>query len=330
MMPSESNADTKITTSLAGLKAAATWLTQYAADVTSQCGEDGVLAKCLDLLPATDRWCVEFGARDGKEMSTTYTLIAERGYRGVLIEPDAKLFRKLRTAYDFPDRIIPIRAFVGFTENDGLDALLSPLPVPADFDLLIIDVDGNDYHIWEAVRRYRPKLVLVEYNFTMANCVDFVQDKSGSGSQGSSPLALTKLGKAKGYELIGIAGPNLIFVDAKYYERYAIPDNSLELMRDDSSCPQIFVAYDGEIKLAHGDRRGAIGLPWHYWISVPEASVQALPRFFRKHPASYPRWKWWALRLRYASRIPGNPAQRAAGRARSLLARTLGRSKPFR
>jgi hypothetical protein len=95
-------------------------------------------------------------------------------------------------------------------------------------------------------------------------------------------------------------------------------------MRDDSSCPMIFVAYDGEIRLAHGHRVGFISLPWHHWIAVPEKSIQALPRFFRKHPASYPRWKWWALRLRYASRIEPKITVRAASALRALLARTLG------
>ena len=325
-----SDANVAGATNLAALKAAARWLNGYASNVTSQCGEDGILAKCLDLLPATDKWCVEFGAYDGKEMSNTYSLIADRGYRAVLIEPNDEHFRKLDTAFEYRDRVIPVQAFVGFTESDGLDRLLSPLPIPTDFDVLVIDVDGNDYHIWDAIRRYRPKIVAVEYNFTIANWVHFIQEKSPSVSQGSSALAITQLGKAKGYELVATTPVNLIFVDGKYFERFGIPDNSLELIRDDSGCPAIFVTYDGHVKLAEKGGLGKISLKWHDDIPLREDSIQVLPRFLRTPRTGYPPWKVWALRLRYPASLGPNARKRAVADARSLLARTLGRLNPFR
>jgi hypothetical protein len=50
------------------------WLSRHASNVTSQCGEDGIIAKALSLIPERTFWCVEFGAWDGKLYSNTYDL----------------------------------------------------------------------------------------------------------------------------------------------------------------------------------------------------------------------------------------------------------------
>jgi hypothetical protein len=80
---------------LGNLQTQCRWLLDYASDVTSETGEDGILRKALELLPEKNQWCIEFGAWDGKHLSNTYNLIATRGYRGVLIEPRRARFREL-------------------------------------------------------------------------------------------------------------------------------------------------------------------------------------------------------------------------------------------
>ena len=49
-----------------------TWLNECALRVTSQYGEDGIIAKALEVIAKTDKWCVEFGSWDGKNCSNTY------------------------------------------------------------------------------------------------------------------------------------------------------------------------------------------------------------------------------------------------------------------
>ena len=70
---------------LAQLKRASRWLNEFAGNVTSQNGEDGLIAKALSLLPDLTLWCVEFGAWDGKHLSNTYDLVDSKGYHVVLI-----------------------------------------------------------------------------------------------------------------------------------------------------------------------------------------------------------------------------------------------------
>lgn len=59
-----------------------TWLLEHKKNVHSQSGEDGVIGAILDLLPERDRWCVEFGAWDGKLLSNTRYFAAKRLRRG--------------------------------------------------------------------------------------------------------------------------------------------------------------------------------------------------------------------------------------------------------
>jgi hypothetical protein len=274
------------------------WLSRHAANVTSQCGEDGIIAKALSFLPERTSWCVEFGAWDGKFASNTYDLVASQNYRGVYIEADAKRFEDLEREHGASRRNVLINAAVGFSKSDSLDALLRRTDIPKEFDVLSIDIDGDDYYAWEAIERYRPKLVVIEFNPTIANSMLFVQRKGAGSAHGASPASLVELGRRKGYELIASTYLNLVFVMAEHYGVFGITDNSLELMRDDSSVPHIFVGYDGHVFLSHGKHVGSISLPWH-GVNLKEKDVQVLPKNLQKYPDQYTpaerrtfRWKF--------------------------------------
>jgi hypothetical protein len=299
-LPPMLNSSPKMT--LRELQEQSRWLLQHASNVTSERGEDGIIAKSLDLLPERNGWCIEFGAWDGRRASNTYNLITTQGYRGVLIESDADRFRDLQDTHD-PQKNILINAAVGSDKHNSLDALLRGHPVPMDVDILSIDIDGNDYHVWAAISSFRPKLVVIEYNPTIANAVRFVQEKSPGIAQGASAAALVELAKSKGYELIAVTGWNLFFVDDRYYGLFGIPDNSLVVMRDsDEFVPQIFMGYDGRVFLSMKGERGVIAFPWHPSLILREGAVQALPKRLQKNHNNYTRtekflYRWW-VRLR--------------------------------
>jgi hypothetical protein len=274
-MPSGQENDTRLW-SLAALKESGRWLNAYTENIYSQTGEDGVIAKALSVLPTTDHWCVEFGAWDGKYLSNTYNLVENHNYNAVLIEGDEVKYRELCASYPFKDRGIFVHQLVGWSQGDGLDSILSRHSIPHDFDFLSVDVDGNDFHIWHALKEFRPKLVLVEYNCTASNRFDFVQPADPNLNQGSSPAALVRLGKEKGYELIWLNRINLLFVEAQYFSLFKIPDNSLAVMRDEDDLTSLFHTYDGRVLLD-----GPAMLLWHY--SMPFSIRQPLPWIFR-HP----------------------------------------------
>lgn len=263
-----------------------TWLNEFAGNVTSQNGEDGIIEKILDVVGDSARWCVEFGCWDGRHLSNTYNLVKTKGWSAVLIEGDAHRFQDLLKTYDGNNRVVPINALVGFEGPGRLDSILQSTEIPVDFDLLSIDIDGNDYHVWEAVRDYMPKIVVIEYNPTIPNVVEFVQPRNMGVTQGSSILALANLAKSKGYELVAVTHSNAIFVDSRYFSLFGIEDNSVGAMRvDESSVTYIFNGYDGTVFI-----RGFGELGWH-GIPYRESKLQALPKWLREYPRNYSRLK---------------------------------------
>ena len=62
-----------------------TWLNEFASNVTSQCGEDGIISKVLEVINDNDKWCVEFGSWNGKNYSNTYDLISEKDYSAKIV-----------------------------------------------------------------------------------------------------------------------------------------------------------------------------------------------------------------------------------------------------
>ena len=266
------------------------WLHEHRANRYSQMGEDGVLAHVLGMLPERDGWCVDVGAHDGATFSNTRALI-EDGYSAVLIEPDGRRFEALSDTYAGNERVTALRQTVGWTEADGLDGLLDATDVPAEFDVLSIDIDGNDYHVWAAVQGYRPKLVLVEFNPTIGSHVRFVQPADAAVCRGNSLLSLTELGKAKGYELISVFPWNALFVRADYFPRFGIEHNAPNVLRTHLGClTSVFVGYDGTVF-----SEGNTVMPWHPGLRLDPGRMQMLPRWLRRPADQYN----WAQRLGY-------------------------------
>ena len=253
------------------------WLAGHARNVTSQYGEDGIIEKVLNVIGVNDKWCVEFGSWDGKACSNTYYLITEKGYSAVLIEGNPKRYKDLLKTFAEDDRVIALNTIVGFGREDGLDSILRETAIPTDFDLLSIDIDGNDYHVWEAIRDYKPKVVVIEFNPTIPATVEFVQPADKRLQQGSSLLSITKLANSKGYELVCTTATNAIYVDVRFFKLFGIKDNSVRrMMTDESYITHIFSGYDGTVFV-----RGCGVIPWQ-GIAYKESRVQQIPRWATK------------------------------------------------
>jgi hypothetical protein len=253
-------------------------LSDFARDVHSQGGEDGILERIFELLGVTHGWCVEFGAWDGIHLSNTRHLIESAGWNGVLIEADPSKCRELEANVSPFPGVTARCAFVGFDPPGDLDTILAQTETPVEFDLLSIDVDGNDFHIWEAVRNYRPKVVVVEINPTIPNHVEFVQARDMAVQQGSSARSLVRLGNEKGYELVATTQCNVIFVRDDLFPALGIADNSLDALRtghDDET--SILHLFDGTLVLA-----GRKAHPWN-GLELLDERIQILPRPLRRY-----------------------------------------------
>lgn len=261
-----------------------TTLNRFARNVYSQFGEDGILDAVLSRLPQTDGWCVEFGAWDGRFLSNTCHLIESKNYRAILIDADRRKFEELTANNSKNPNVRALHAWVGW-QDQRLDELLATTEIPSDFDLLSIDVDGNDYHLWAAIQRYRPKVVCIEFNPTIATGIEFVQEASPRVTHGASISSLVALGKIKDYELVAATRNNAIFVIAEHLPLYDLPDNRPETLRTDCAwVTQIFWGMDGELFLMGNET-----IPWH-GISIRRL-IREIPRSLRGFPVAMPWWK---------------------------------------
>ncbi len=93
--------------------------------------------------------------------------------------------------------------------------------------MLSIDIDGNDYYIWESIKDYDPKVDIIEFNQAIPSDIEFVQKKDFTLHQGNSLLSLIKLGKLKGYELVATSFCNAIFVKSDLFDLFEIADNRI-------------------------------------------------------------------------------------------------------
>ena len=199
--------------------------------VFSQHGEDGVIEKIFEIIEPGPKFCVEFGAFDGVLNSNVRNLIVNHGWSSFQIEGDPERARDLAKNYaDYP-RVKALQAWVW---PGNIEILFEENGVPEDLDLLIIDIDSNDYYVWKAIHHFRPKVVMVEFNSSFPPPQKMVVEYhplnywDGTNYHGASLQSFYDLGKKKGYELIyqPSSGPNIIFVDEKYYDRFGIADNS--------------------------------------------------------------------------------------------------------
>jgi hypothetical protein len=188
----------------------AEFLTGRGANSTSQFGEDGLIEAALERFGATNRWCFEVGANDGLFFSNTHRLRCA-GWDAVLIEADPELFRRLQEQAGSTVRIVHRK--IG---RDCLDEILFRSGAPADLDLGVIDIDGQDYHAWDGMQKFRPRLMLVEFDYGTdgpEGMSDVVPEIGGEGQ--ASFDAILRLGKSKGYTALAKTMVNLLFVQTE-------------------------------------------------------------------------------------------------------------------
>ncbi len=221
-----------------------TELERYASNTVSQNGEDGILAEIFRRIKPRSELCVEFGAWDGKHLSNTWALWHDAGWSAILIEGDRDRFLQLQQAIDKFPSVKSINAYVASEGVNCLDSLLANAGVGVDaIDLLSIDIDGDDYHVWDALTRFRPRVVIIEYNPTIPPEIDIVQRRGEYF--GASAAALTRLAKSKGYELAACTRTNCIFVLKQDYSLLNISDYNLASEFDRGYLCHVINAYDG-------------------------------------------------------------------------------------
>jgi hypothetical protein len=191
-------------------------LADYEKRIYSQNGEDGLIEALFQRIGVTNRFFVEIGASDGSENCTRY--LAQSGWQGVWMEADASKAGIARTVVD--DRVRVVQATV---RRDNVVALLSEASVPERPDLLVLDIDGNDWWVLDSLlHSFQPRVLVVEYNGSFHPGQSWVRRYrpnlywDGTFRHGASLSAMNDLAVASGLTLVGCDsnGVNAFFVDA--------------------------------------------------------------------------------------------------------------------
>jgi hypothetical protein len=205
-------------------------LIRHGFKVYSQHDEDGITEEIFRRIGETNRFFVEFGVGDGTENGTVYCLL--KGWSGVWIDGSAVCVDAIERTFDFLIRERRLSVRYSFITAENIERLFTELGVPAEFDLLSIDIDNNDYWVWKAIERFSPRVVAIEYNASFrdsVNCVVPYQPTAiwnYTNYFGASLKALEKLGSSKGYNLVGcnFTGVTAFFVRSDLVgDKFAAP-----------------------------------------------------------------------------------------------------------
>jgi len=188
--------------------------------VFSQWGEDGILQYLLHNVRVAHRTFVEFGVEDYREANTRFLLVHDN-WQGLVMDSSAAHIERIRR--DDIHWRHDLQARTAHVTRENIDSLLSEAGFDSDLGLLSIDIDGNDYWIWDAITSVRPRIVVCEYNSVFGRDAVTIPYDAGfrrhvaqhSGLYfGASLAALDHLARGKGYVLAGCdtSGTNAFFV----------------------------------------------------------------------------------------------------------------------
>jgi hypothetical protein len=190
-------------------------LTRHELGAFSQNGEDGVLLEILARIGLRHGSFAEIGASSAQ--SNCILLCDVLGWGGLFADASAEEHAALERKYRHRPDVRTVHARV---TRQNVTALLRDAGVPADVTVLSIDIDGNDYWVWEGLEGYRPAVVIIEHNASLDPRRCLVQpydpDRRWDGSAffGASLGALRRLGASRGYRLVAVelTGTNAFLV----------------------------------------------------------------------------------------------------------------------
>jgi hypothetical protein len=189
--------------------------------VFSQWGDDGIIQWLINNLDIPNKTFVEFGVEDYRESNTRFLLMNDN-WSGLVMDASHKNILKIKNSYYYWK--YELEAKQAFVTRDNINNLIASQNFHKDVGLLHIDIDGNDYWIWEAIDVIMPIIVIVEYNsvfgidrpITIPYNSRFSRNKAHYSNLyfGASLKALHILARRKGYSFIGCnsAGNNAYFV----------------------------------------------------------------------------------------------------------------------
>ena len=196
-------------------------LTAYEFKIFSQWGEDGIIQHLIKSIQIKNKTFIEFGVEDFFESNCRFLLMKD-DWKGFVIDGSAENIQRLKTSYFYWKH--QLEAVDQFITKDNINELLALSGFEEDLGILSIDLDGNDYHVLDAITTLKPRILICEYNpyfggsrkITVPYQADFYRLTAHYSNLywGASLGAMTFLANKKGYSLCGVGsmGSNAFYV----------------------------------------------------------------------------------------------------------------------
>jgi hypothetical protein len=182
--------------------------------LTSQNQEDGLTLALLHEAGPTTRRFIEIGS--GLSGGNGGFLAHEWGWSGLMVDGHSDHMQQVGR------RFPTTTAVAAWITRENVNDLITEHGFAGEVDLFSLDLDGNDYWIWEAVTVSSPRVLILEYNsmfgpdraVTIPYDAKFDRHRHHSMYYGASLAALTRLNARKGYRLVAVepAGVNAFFL----------------------------------------------------------------------------------------------------------------------
>jgi len=193
-------------------------LERFGYKVYSQNDEDGILSEIFKRIGITNKKFIEFGVQSGLECNSHFLL--HKGWRGLWLEGSLAYCKQIHNNFKEPIANRQLDVVNAFIDKDNINDLIKNRGYNGNIDLLSIDIDGNDYHVWKAINCVQPMVVCIEYNAKFPPDFEWIMKYDSNyvcdsgDKQGASLKSLEILGTELGYQLVctNLNGVNAFFV----------------------------------------------------------------------------------------------------------------------
>jgi len=197
-------------------------INDYEFKIFSQWGDDGIIQYLIKNIKIKNEIFIEFGVEDYLESNTRFLMMNDN-WSGFVMDGSDYAMKNLKNQKWYWKYNLTQKAI--FVDIDNINTLLKNTGF-TNIGLLHIDLDGNDYHILEAIdlTELNPSIIIMEYNsvfggerlITVPYDKNFIRTKAHYSNLffGASLPAINNLAIKRSYSLVGCnkAGNNAYFV----------------------------------------------------------------------------------------------------------------------
>jgi hypothetical protein len=210
--------------------------------------EDGIILHLIAALDIKSGYFLDIGSNDCIN-SNCANLAFNFDWGGTFIDADKKLLEIGKRNYKLFGKQNRLRFVTSLLTPDNINEVVGNNIVTREIDFMNIDIDGNDYLLWESLDVVKPKIVVIENKIEYGRHDIVVPASSAfpTDEWGASIVSMTKLAETKGYTLIATNrdGFNAFYINNDYLKQSFLRPLSIEMVLKKSNIRESF--YSDEV-----------------------------------------------------------------------------------